>query len=103
MEALGALAVAERHIRALGTARADRGRSDDSVRFAHREHTSPFQSARVISCRVGHRSFHVETARVTDFVPGGTIDPPQFDSTVLARQTLPVTRRISPSDPTPYQ
>ncbi|QLH80391.1 hypothetical protein [Halosimplex pelagicum] len=29
MKALDALAVAERHIRALGTARADRGHSDD--------------------------------------------------------------------------
>ena len=35
-----------RDIRALGTARADRARAGDSARFARREPTSPFQSAR---------------------------------------------------------
>jgi|GEM_PF-1332622 len=67
MEALGALAVAERHIRALGTARADRGRSDDSARFARRDPTSPFQSAREAVCGAGYRTKNVETACVTYF------------------------------------
>jgi|GEM_PF-3165295 len=40
MEALGALAAAERHIRALSTARADSGRSGDFTRFARREPAS---------------------------------------------------------------
>jgi len=46
MEALGGLAVAERDIRALSTARVDRGRSGDSARYARRDPASPFQSAR---------------------------------------------------------
>jgi len=62
MEALDALAVAERHIRALRTARADRGRSDDSARYARHEPVSPFQSARVSVCGDSYRSFHAETA-----------------------------------------
>jgi len=62
MEALGALAAAERDIRALGTARADRARAGDSARSAHREHASPFQSAREAICGAGYRSFNVETA-----------------------------------------
>mgnify|MGYP000244713972 CR=1 FL=1 len=40
MEALGALAVATRHIRALSTARADRGRAGDATRSARREPAS---------------------------------------------------------------
>jgi len=50
MEALDALAVAERHIRArsaaLHSTRSDRDRSDDSVHCVRREPVSPFQSAR---------------------------------------------------------
>jgi hypothetical protein len=62
MEALDALAVAERHIRALRTARADRGRAGDFARSARREPVSPFQSARGSVCEGGYRSFHAETA-----------------------------------------
>jgi len=65
MEALGGLAVAARHIRALSTARADRGRADDSVHCVHRESASPFQSARDSLCQIGHRAFNVETACAT--------------------------------------
>jgi len=65
MEALGALAVAARHICALSIARADRGRAADYTRYARRERASPFQSAREAICGVGYRTFHVETACVT--------------------------------------
>jgi hypothetical protein len=84
MEALGGLAVAERDIRALGTARADTGPPSDSVRFAHRDPASrvvpprsasgawrharlalPVRQGRV--CGIGYRSFHVETACATGF------------------------------------
>jgi len=86
MEALGGLAVAERDIRALGTARADSCPLSASAhcvrrktRFARlpspgslrspgrRDPASPFQSARIISCWVGYRNFNVETACVTRF------------------------------------
>jgi len=70
MEALGALAVAERDIRALSTARADRARSGDHGPAA-RDPASPFQSARKIFCGVGYRTFHGEAACATYFVPGG--------------------------------
>jgi len=42
-------------------------RSDDSVRFAHREPASPFQSARGDDRGVGYRTFTVETACATRF------------------------------------
>jgi hypothetical protein len=90
MEALGGLAVAERDIRALGTARADTGPPSDSVRFAHRDPASrvvpprsasgawrharlalPVRQGRV--CGIGYRSFRVETACATYFIPGGLI------------------------------
>jgi len=71
MEALDALAVAERDIRALSTARADRARSGDSAHCVRREPVSPFQSARRCSRGVGHRRYNVETACATYFVPGG--------------------------------
>jgi len=48
MEALGALAVAQRHIRALGTARADSGRWGDSAHCVRRDPASrvvPLRSA----------------------------------------------------------
>jgi len=62
MEALGALAVAVRDIRALSTARADSGPRSDSAPYSRRDPASPFQSARDEICGVGHRPFHVETA-----------------------------------------
>jgi len=81
MEALGALAVAERDIRALRTARlrlrralsrpvAPRtarivARSGDFARSARRDPASPFQSARGDFCGVSYRTFHVETACAT--------------------------------------
>jgi len=69
MEALGGLAVAERDILARTTAphstRENRARSGDSVRSAHRDPASPFQSARDMICEVGRRTFHVETACAT--------------------------------------
>jgi len=71
MEALGALAVAARHIRALSTARADRGRAGDSARSARRERASPFQSARGTFCGTGYRTIIVETACAANIVPGG--------------------------------
>ena len=64
MEALGALAVAERDIRALSTARADRARSGDHGP-AGREPASPFQSARGDFCGNAYRTFHAETACAT--------------------------------------
>jgi hypothetical protein len=79
MEALGGLAVAERHIRALSTARADRGRSGDSPAARPRltGRSSPFgqwrsyvapRAPRPSSppgrevCGGGYRPFNVETA-----------------------------------------
>jgi len=52
-------------IRALRTAHADSGPLSDSIRSAHREPTSPFQSARDLSVGVGYRSCHVVTACAT--------------------------------------
>jgi len=71
MEALGGLAVAERHIHALRTARVDRGRSDDFAHSVRRQPASPFQSTRDSVCCIGHRTFDVETACATNIVPGG--------------------------------
>jgi len=80
MEALVALAVAERDIRALSTARTDRARSATTLRrepasrvallpvrpvvalLRRATRASPFQSARDSICRGGHRTSHVETA-----------------------------------------
>jgi hypothetical protein len=77
-----AFAVAEQHIRALSTARADRGRAATPlttlaatpphgsflpVRPVARRATraSPFQSARGMLVGSGHRTIHVETACAT--------------------------------------
>jgi len=65
MEALDALAVAERHIRALSTARADRGRSGDSAHSVRHEPVSPFQSARTKSGRTGSLDFECWVADAT--------------------------------------
>jgi len=57
MEALDALAVAERDILARTTApprtRSNRARSGDSAHFVRRERVSPFQSARELFVGVG--------------------------------------------------
>jgi len=75
MKALGPLAVAERDILAWTTAqhrtRENRARSGDSVRSAHRQRPSPFQSARGIFVEVSFRTIQVKTACATYFVPGG--------------------------------
>jgi len=70
MEALGALAGAERDIRALHTARAD-SCSLRRLRPSAREPASPFQSARGDVCGDGYRPFKVKSACATYFVPGG--------------------------------
>jgi hypothetical protein len=71
MEALGALAVAERDIRALSTARADSGPLSDSAPDGRRDPASPFQSARGMFREDSYRTNHVETACATDIIPGG--------------------------------
>jgi len=68
LKALGPLAVAQRHIRALGTTRADRGRWGDSARFARRHRPSPFQSAKDKVSRTGRPDVERSVAGLTDFV-----------------------------------
>jgi hypothetical protein len=69
MEALSALAVAARDIRALSTARADSRPRSDSPASHHTRLALPVRQGDV--CRVGYRPFIVETACATYFVPGG--------------------------------
>jgi hypothetical protein len=91
MEALDGLAVGEQDILARTTAprrtRENRACSGDHGPAAREPshgsclpvrpvargatHVSPFQSARESVCGVGYRTFHVETACETHFVPGG--------------------------------
>ena len=66
------LAVAERDIRALSTARADRARSGDSAHGVRRDHTSPFQSARDRSVRSATDQSQSRRP-VSLFFPGGLI------------------------------
>mgnify|MGYP007042281915 CR=1 FL=1 len=77
MEALAALAVGERDILALGTARENSARSPTELnastphggavrhRGASASHASPFQSARDQSVGAADPAFHVESACAT--------------------------------------
>jgi|GEM_PF-3102442 len=113
MEALGALAVAARHIRALGTARADRGPAGDCAHYVRRDPASrvvPPRSASgawrharlALPVRQGRQSVRTATERSTSnqpVQPNFSWRPDERSESGLGRACSPGTGGRSPWSP----